>query len=231
MSEHFIERCVCGTIISQCRCPGDKVERTSKAVCVHVQSAPPAMTDHAQREETHEEFAVRMAAYRGVERNAMCPECNATGVKMYSSTAVWRGGIGGQSITSAACDHCWGSGDKFRPWTDLRKMDQRSTQATLAAREAELNTLAQSHDAMLIRLGEAEKDLYTAIHDHGGDNGMWGKWCARLLDKRDAAVQEAGRLKEALRAILHADERGQGLPFKEAMERAFTLVRGKDDIA
>lgn len=157
------------------------------------------MTDHAQREETHEEFAVRMAAYRGVERNAMCPECNATGVKTYSSTAVWRGGIGGQSITSAACDHCWGSGDKFRPWTDLRKMDQRSTQATLAAREAELMKVRSEKDEQWIKLS--------------------------------AAVQEAGRLKEALRAILHADERGQGLPFKEAMARAFTLVRGKDDIA
>lgn len=76
-----------------------------------------------------------------------------------------------------------------------QKHEIRNLKATLAAREAELNTLARSHDTMLNRLGEAEKDLYTAIHNRGGDNGMWGKWCARLLNQRDAAVQALARLQ------------------------------------
>lgn len=75
-------------------------------------------------------------------------------------------------------------------------------QATLAERERELHALATRHDAMLLRLGEVERDLYDAFHKHGQDNGMWGKWCARLLTQRNTARQDAARLMEALEAVL-----------------------------
>jgi hypothetical protein len=53
-----------------------------------------------------------------------CDSCQGTGVRSYSSTSTWRGGIGGQAFTNGPCDSCWGSGCKYRPWTDLRKLEQ-----------------------------------------------------------------------------------------------------------
>lgn len=58
--------------------------------------------------------------YRNVEDP--CPECSGLGVKTYASTATWAGGIGGMTATSGVCDKCWGSGDKNRPWTNLKKV-------------------------------------------------------------------------------------------------------------
>lgn len=33
---HFIERCRCGIVLAQCRCPGPKDERVSNNPCSHV---------------------------------------------------------------------------------------------------------------------------------------------------------------------------------------------------
>jgi len=33
---HFIERCGCGIVLAQCRCPGPKDERVSNNPCSHV---------------------------------------------------------------------------------------------------------------------------------------------------------------------------------------------------
>ncbi|VVB53302.1 Uncharacterised protein [uncultured archaeon] len=54
--------------------------------------------------------------------DVLCPKCQGWGSKTYSSTATWRGGIGGQVMTTDVCDKCWGSGDATKPWTDLRKL-------------------------------------------------------------------------------------------------------------
>jgi hypothetical protein len=66
-----------------------------------------------------------------------CMSCRGTGVKVYSSTALWRGGIGGQAMTNGPCDTCWGSGDRYRPWTDLRKLE--------AGMKAEIEKQAEAH--------------------------------------------------------------------------------------
>ena len=55
-----------------------------------------------------------------------CKKCQGTGSVTYSSTAMWRGGIGGSMLTLGVCDHCWGSGDEHRHWTDLRKLEDKS---------------------------------------------------------------------------------------------------------
>ena len=39
-----------------------------------------------------------------------------------------------------------------------------------------------------------------------------------------ASQSRCAQLEEVLLSILHADERGQGLPFKEAMDRAYKLL-------
>ena len=64
----------------------------------------------------------KMLEFRGLDPlyHQICTKCNGSGVYMYSSTATWRGGIGGAAMTNAVCDVCWGSGDSGRPWTDLR---------------------------------------------------------------------------------------------------------------
>lgn len=63
-----------------------------------------------------------------------CSECSGLGIKMYGSTATWRGGIGGQMITDDVCDRCWGSGDADMPWPSWRKSDAELGDALKAAR-------------------------------------------------------------------------------------------------
>jgi hypothetical protein len=59
---------------------------------------------------------------RGVESpEELCQGCGGVGSKAYASTATWRGGIGGQSITRDICDKCWGSGVKAWSGIDGRK--------------------------------------------------------------------------------------------------------------
>ncbi len=55
----------------------------------------------------------------------VCEGCHGSGHLLYGNTSTWRGGIGGASMTSGVCDHCWGSGDADNHWTDLRKLDDQ----------------------------------------------------------------------------------------------------------
>jgi hypothetical protein len=75
---------------------------------------------------------------RGVE--TPCAGCGGYGVKMYASTATWRGGIGGQAITRDVCDRCWGTGDAHRKGTDLRKLESafRTLEKKVAVLEEKL---------------------------------------------------------------------------------------------
>jgi len=63
-----------------------------------------------------EEFVLHALAWRGVEPEDACPECDGSGKITYGSTATYRGGIGGQALTLDICNKCWGSGDRFRHW-------------------------------------------------------------------------------------------------------------------
>lgn len=63
-----------------------------------------------------------------------CPRCSGLGVTAYGNTSTWRGGIGGSMMTSGICDKCWGSGDKNRPWVNLRNL--RSAQGRIEELEA-----------------------------------------------------------------------------------------------
>lgn len=61
---------------------------------------------------------LEMLDWRGIE--TPCKRCSGSGVRTYGSTAAWRGGIGGQLMTSGICDGCWGSGEANRPWLNLK---------------------------------------------------------------------------------------------------------------
>lgn len=60
--------------------------------------------------------------WRGIrsEEDA-CETCQGSGLRVYSSTATWHGGIGGAAMTRDVCDKCWGSGDKTRPGLNQRE--------------------------------------------------------------------------------------------------------------
>lgn len=63
-----------------------------------------------------------LLACRGVR--TPCKKCRGIGTVTYGSTATWRGGIGGQAMTTDVCDQCWGSGDADRAWTNIREMER-----------------------------------------------------------------------------------------------------------
>lgn len=68
--------------------------------------------------ETSKERHEYMLMLRGIEDP--CKACSGSGVKAYSNTTTWAGGIGGQMITSDICDKCWGTGDAYRKGVNLR---------------------------------------------------------------------------------------------------------------
>ena len=68
-----------------------------------------------------------MLLWRGIDReggDTPCKECAGSGVRAYGNTTTWRGGIGGQMITSDICDKCWGSGNAEKPWMNLRRLSR-----------------------------------------------------------------------------------------------------------
>ena len=67
----------------------------------------------------NEEIYARFLEWRRVENP--CERCHGSGVRAYSSTAKWSGGIGGQIITGGVCDLCWGSGDQDYKGANLRE--------------------------------------------------------------------------------------------------------------
>ncbi len=68
----------------------------------------------AERERCYTQFIEE----RGV--TTPCARCRGLGVRTYGSTATWRGGIGGQAMTTGVCDRCWGSGDEHHHWPSHR---------------------------------------------------------------------------------------------------------------
>lgn len=62
-------------------------------------------------------------AYRGVDLEDVCGKCKGAGTRVYGSTSTWRGGIGGQRMTTGVCDRCWGSGSETKRWPSHRQME------------------------------------------------------------------------------------------------------------
>lgn len=62
----------------------------------------------------YEEFNKYALEWRNIEDP--CDECSGSGITSYSDTSTYFGGIGGQMITNAVCNKCWGSGDKTKTW-------------------------------------------------------------------------------------------------------------------
>ena len=69
-----------------------------------------------------------------------CKTCAGAGKRYYSNTSVWRGGMGGASITEGICDACWGTGR-----TDVTGPDQREILARESALERETSERWLAH--------------------------------------------------------------------------------------
>lgn len=70
---------------------------------------------------SHEEWWRDMLEIRDIREHDVCKGCGGYGVRSYGDTSTWKGGYGGQMITSDVCDKCWGSGDGKHPWPSHRE--------------------------------------------------------------------------------------------------------------
>lgn len=70
------------------------------------------------------ELMERLLELREIAPSNACTACHGVGKRTYSNTTTWRGGIGGQAMTTDVCDRCWGSGDKTHTWLNLRAISQ-----------------------------------------------------------------------------------------------------------
>jgi len=61
--------------------------------------------------------------WRDIEPDDVCPKCGGVGKHTYGDTTTWRGGTGGQTVTTDVCDLCWGSGSKRFPWTSWKTIN------------------------------------------------------------------------------------------------------------
>jgi len=126
-------------------------------------------------------------AYRNVQ--TPCKSCGGWGVVTYSSTATWRGGIGGQAMTPGVCDRCWGSGDEHRKWASWRELD------TL---RAERDAAQQAHSELASLVGAAL--VYATLDSAAGERPATAPDHA-LTETVWKLVQQRGRMESALVAV------------------------------
>jgi hypothetical protein len=82
---------------------------------------------------THED----LLNWRGIPPDQYCERCSGSGYIVYGSTATWRGGIGGAAMTNDVCNACWGSGNRHRPWANLKRVSaQTKTLQTITGKYA-----------------------------------------------------------------------------------------------
>ena len=134
---------------------------------------------------------LHMLQLRGVD--VPCVACRGSGVRVYGSTATWRGGIGGAAMTQDVCDRCWGSGDANRSWTDLRKLTARRREweaeqcATWLAHRIGANlTSARKHLSLLADVIAAEAKKRKPKNVPDADRF----WYAREAEALAAAIRE-----------------------------------------
>lgn len=111
-----------------------------------------------------------------------CPDCGGSGVKTYSSTALWRRGIGGQAFTNGVCDKCWGSGDSTRPWVDLRKLEETFDERVRGAAEAYITGRAGSRYYPKVVFQLVAELLESQTRKRKGVSIEYKQVCQRLAD-------------------------------------------------
>lgn len=128
--------------------------------------------------------------WRGIhDYETLCAKCKGAGVRSYSSTATWRGGVGGQAFTADVCDGCWGSGVADRPWLNLRtlrddvkrQVAERAVDVLLRACGATLTSAQPQVRAIIALLREAADKAGRARKPQPGHDSIWFAPLARTL--------------------------------------------------
>lgn len=65
----------------------------------------------------------QMLEWRHIASGDACLRCQGSGVTVYPSTALWRGGIGGRAMSNGICCKCWGSGSRTNPGISVPKYE------------------------------------------------------------------------------------------------------------
>lgn len=135
----------------------------------------------------------RSLEWRGIEPGNECPRCTGSGVRWYSISSTWRGGMGAGSSTRDLCDSCWGSGDGTIPFRDLRKLVKNAERTSSQNAVRDLLRMAD----VLGDASEAVKLLASVIE--GVSNG---KYAARVFAKHGSVGYTAQSVASALAHIL-----------------------------
>lgn len=70
---------------------------------------------------TDSDTRTQFLRWRGIDTHErVCAMCDGSGIRGYSNTSTWRGGVGGQMFTNDVCNGCWGTGTCDRTGVDLR---------------------------------------------------------------------------------------------------------------
>lgn len=149
------------------------------------------------------EAARRLLAVAHTLTGVRCQRCDGYGYRAYGSTSTWRGGAGGQAITSDVCDQCWGSGRSDRPHGSLRRILQAD-----AATKAMLDQLKEDtrrwRDSGLSL--EAIRDL---VNRWQSDDISFGRLVEELrLAASVAAAENAQSVLDGISRSLVAAVRG-----------------------
>lgn len=123
-----------------------------------------------------------------------CKACGGAGNRAYGSTATWRGGIGGQAITSDVCDSCWGTGDAHRKGADLRVL-MRQQMAWDADQCAQW--LARQSGIGLGLFKESAAHIVAALRKESRrrkpPDGVQAFWYARAVEAVAEAIEKLAR--------------------------------------
>lgn len=145
------------------------------------------------------EFALE---WRSIDQltDKVCRRCNGAGIAIYGSTATWRGGIGGQAMTSDVCDQCWGSGTANKPWHSRREATAAPSapSARVAELEAENTAAVVTLAAKLRRIAALESQLAESqkeAQEQARIVGMGAERELALMAQLAASREREGRMR------------------------------------
>lgn len=148
---------------------------------------------------TSAELRLRFLDWRGIDGPDVCRTCDGIGKRMYGSTATWRGGMGGAMMTTDVCDACWGSGDRYHPGADQRRLrDEENARIAAAA----VDVLARDAGATLSSSSGAVMEIVRLLNeaadkaDRSRKNPIPGRdsiWFAPLVRSLASTLERAVR--------------------------------------
>lgn len=137
----------CGAVVSFRGCVTPVTNWNTRAEVERLRAELDSLRIH------HLEDTLEWRGINIIAGDQVCVSCGGSGVKAYANTSLWRGGVGGQTITTGICDHCWGSGHDNKPWENLRLVE------SMRAESAKWETLySEAMEQLRERSAELEQE-------------------------------------------------------------------------